>query len=196
MTKRQFLISLAFVSVFSFLGGIFGGMLTGGQNLLAQKTDTEPKTQYIVRLNCKFLEVDLLTVNYGISAKTIHLKNEDSKLIGFIGADHNGMPNILLAPRQKNAPLFSDALSYFSINFSSDGQDPVISFTDKDKQERIKLGLDRNRPQLSIKDEGVLRLQIGTNQLPAKASGNAEKIKGSIFAFDNKGEFIGRFPSK
>ena len=45
MNKKQFLISLVFVSIFSFLGGIVGGAISGGGIIMAAKDWLDDSTR-------------------------------------------------------------------------------------------------------------------------------------------------------
>jgi hypothetical protein len=208
MNKKQFLISLVFVSVFSFLGGIVGGVIRGGTDIFA-KDDTS----WLTPKKIDFIESKMIKTKE-LRAKEITLYNKADKVIGKISSQSDGNPYIFLfsnsspmeylIPKSKNIlemkpkeidEIFSKGkftTATFAIGIVED--EPHIAFSDKDLDNRISLGVLNLEPYMEIFYRNKSRLRIGTNYLRNKTTGTEEKIKGSICAFDNKGTLIGQLP--
>ena len=57
MDRKQFLMALAFVAVFSFLGGIVGGAISGSGIIMAAK-ETDDESSLFEPKEIKYLEED------------------------------------------------------------------------------------------------------------------------------------------
>jgi hypothetical protein len=187
MIKRQFLIALAFVSVFSFLGGIVGGMLTGGQSLFAQM-ETNKKVDK--------LETGLAIVDDLIVRNIILVDASKNKILGEFFTSADGIPFLSLYSNDSPKNGILDTKASPKLMLTAINKQPMVIFYDKNNDERISIGIDNNEPKIGFHYENKTRLTMGTNNLKHKQTGNEEKVKGSICAFDQNGNLAGRFPSK
>jgi hypothetical protein len=187
MTKRQFLISLAFVSVFSFFGGIVGGMLAGGQSLFAQKTSDPSKPQYIERLKCKYIETESLNIS------EVFMKRSNGDAFGFLTSSEDGSPLFALFPSRKWPPTETFTMQFF-LGFSNN--EPQLTMTSRDQNKIITISTEYGEPSIKMNYDGKPQLVMGTNHIVTSSTGNEEKVRGSICAFDQNGKVIGRFPSR
>lgn len=208
MNKKQFLISLVFVSIFSFLGGIVGGTFSSGTNIFAKDTSTYTNPHKI-----NYLKSDHINVSE-IQAELITLVNDKDQTIGRLSYNQFGSPVFMLyssaKPYEIKFPEVKDTSKFTTKDWAewrSKGKttlpafylgifdtEPWMVFSDKDLDERISLGVANLEPIISLQYNNMVRLQLGTNPLRQKTTGNEQKIKGSICAFDNKSNLIGRLP--
>jgi hypothetical protein len=204
MNKKQFLISLVFISVFSFLGGIVGGAMSSGK-MSSADTEKRIKDGKFDFLESKWLFAD------SIEVKKLFIKNFDGYTTIVLGSDILG-PRLEFYsdkhPYGARIPPGKDNMStkehkewlenskqtkpVFGITIFSDG--PHMWFADKDFDERISIAVNGLDPYIAFRYNNKQRLLLGTNELTIKSTGSEQKIKGSICAFDNKGKVIGLLP--
>jgi hypothetical protein len=191
MKKKQFPISLIFISVFSFLGGIVGGVICSGKPIFAEALKAEGIKWKPAKITKRidYLESNIIYAK-SLVIRHILIKNEDDQPIGEI-SNLNGNPYIKLF--NKLNPMGTSEGASFSLGLGEDGT-PKMLFRDKDLDDRIILGVYGLDPTMTIYYNHKTRLQLGTNYLKHPKTGNEEKVKGSVCAFDNNGSLIGRLP--
>jgi hypothetical protein len=197
MTKRQFLISLAFVSVFSFVGGIVGGWFVVPH--FSEATE-KPYSIEAMRISAE-----------QILAKDICLVNDADEIIGrFMSHKNNpvfGMysqkkPCTIWVKPEEVAKLSGEKLyahqrevfqtPYFGITISED--EPSVFLCDKDYDSRIEIGISKLEPGISVNYNKKTRLRIGTNNLLHPSTGEQRKLLGSIVVWDQNGKLSGMLP--
>jgi hypothetical protein len=184
MNKNQFLISLVFVSVFSFLGGIVGGVITGGANIFAKDDASSQNNKKIDFLEAEYISVDSMIAKY------MFIEGDEGKGVVELSTK-NGDPFLNFYSKQNH--LLSGKGPTFALWIGKDGA-PKMLFMDKDLDKRIQLRVDGMDPEMSMLYNSKTRLRLGTNSLYTKKTGIEEKVKGSVCAFDNNGGLIGRLP--
>ena len=166
MNKKQFLISLIFLSVFSFLGGIVGGMLSGGKPIFA-KDDTS----YTNPKKIDFLESEYIKVK-GIVINSLWIQNDKGQsTVQF--ANNNGNPFLNFYSKEnplgkissdEQSALKMQTAPMFSIWVGKDGV-PKMQFNDNHLDRRMVLGIYEIDPMLIMYYNNNPRLVIGTNEV-------------------------------
>lgn len=191
MNKKQFLISLVCVCIFSFLGGVVGGLFSFNDTLAENKS----------------IEVQ------EISTQILTITNDKGENIARLSHDDSGNPYLNFYSNKK--PL---KRKYPKLNISEmtakDGEthfikgrytkpifgihlrreEPVMFFNDRDLDKRIGLGIKNLEPSLDVLYKHKVRLILGTNHFINKETGNREKFEGSLCFYDNANNLLGILP--
>ncbi|MBW1693903.1 MAG: hypothetical protein JRJ41_07060 [Deltaproteobacteria bacterium] len=191
MNKKQFLISLACVCFFSFLGGIVSSLFNFN-DIFAEN---------------KFIEVE------EISTRLITITNNQGKKVARFSYDGSGNPYLTFYSNKKPLKRIYHKFDVSEMT-SKDGEthfikdkytkpifgvhlkneEPAMFFNDRDLDKRIGLGITNLEPGLDVLYRNKTRLILGTNHLINKETGNKEKLEGSICFYDNTNKLLGILP--
>ena len=210
MSKQQFGISLVVICVFSFLGGIFGGLITGEHSLLAKDEAAPINRREVLTDHLKTRKLTIVndqgnsTGSFGIDSagqcylETANLKliNPNGKLLGNFGIDMDGRPEINLYPLNKPGGYsFNNTSHGFPIlHIGINDKEPGIILYDKDLDERVSIGINYGDPFLNISYRNQVRLRLGTNYSGDITAGGQKKVKGSLSFFDDSGKLLRQLP--
>ena len=201
MNKKQYLVSLIIVAVFSFLGGIIGGMISDSK-ILAQSSLVAPDgSSYGKPKEIGYLKSGLISAEQVI-AKEFTIQNTEGKTLIHMALDKKGNPYISFysreTPKGLKIKFFDGHYEHIDVpmlNIFFEKDEPKIVFKDKDLDPRIILGIHNLQPSLDILYNQKPRIIIGTNNLITKKTESEEILKGSICIFDRKGKVLTQLPS-
>lgn len=188
MNRKQFLLALAFVAVFSFLGGIVGGAISGGGMIMAAKDliDYSLFPKEIDSIKSKLIEVDT------IRTKHIILENYNEDIIGRISSMYTGNSQLYFYSKEKPYSSNGNFTPTFAIEIID--REPTIKFRDRTLDDKISIGVFKREPIMSFHYRDKLRLRLGTNKTVGKSTDNLTTMKGSICTYDNKGNVTFQMP--
>jgi hypothetical protein len=176
MNKKQFAITLAVVCVFSFLGGIVGGLIIDGNSLFAENITPTFKQKEIEVDYIKTRKIDLVN-NLGktvgkleagkdhavIEASEYDVINSQGKETGSFAVDMAGNPTLHLYSKKKPGNMnskFGHPVPFFRLAVVN--EEPSMGFRDKNSDLRIGFGINRTEPFLSFTDKNSdLRVHLG-----------------------------------
>lgn len=195
MNRKQFLLALVFVAVFSFIGGIVGGTISGGGIIMAAKDLLDDSTLFnpkqINYLQSKFINSARIRAEKLITTEIL-LVNGSNKVVGRFSVTPSDDPIFALYSKERPLMVGENWKDAFSIQVSN--SEPIIMFRDKDLDARIFIGVTKLEPSIDFLYKGKNRLTLGTNVTVSKNTGNVTKYKGSICTFDNKGNLTSQMP--
>ncbi|UCD31263.1 MAG: hypothetical protein JSV38_10705 [Desulfobacterales bacterium] len=191
MNKKQFFISLVCVGLFSFLGGIVGGLFSFN-DIFAEN---------------KFIEAQ------EISTRLLTITNDQGKKVAILSYDGSGNPYLTFYSNKKplkriypkfdlsemtskdgETHLIKDKYTKPIFGIHLKKEEPAMFFNDRDLDKRIGLGITDLEPRFDVLYRNKIRLTLGTNHLIKKETGSTEKFEGSLCFYDSTNKLLGILP--
>jgi len=138
MNKKQFLISLVFVSIFSFFGGIIGGVISSDGDILATDKTLVQNPKKIDYIESESISVKRIIANH------LWIENDEGKEIVRLSS-RNGNPYFNFYSKQN--PLDENKGPTFVIWIGKDGA-PKMQFYDKYLNQRVQYGVQAPHPTM------------------------------------------------
>ena len=195
MNRKQFLLALALVALFSFLGGIVGGAISGGGIIMAAKDLLDDSTSFnpkqINYVKSKFIEGARIRAETLITTEIL-LVNGSNKVVGRFSVTPSDDPIFALYSKEKPLMHGVNWKDAFSIQVAN--SEPIMMFRDKDLDARIFIGVNKLEPLVDFLYRGKKRLTLGTNWTVDKQTGNVSILKGSLCTYNNEGTVTAQIP--